>query len=98
MWKKIKAIFFKIGDFLLDFVSSRSGQIINEIGAIAYKVVREVENLPDDMSGEEKFEAAYSKLVAELGKAAGKYSVSILNAAIEIAVQVLKSNNEEKKK
>ena len=98
MWKKIKAIFSGIGDFLLDFVLSRSGQIIGEIGDIAYRVVKRVENMPDNMSGEEKFEAAYNLLLKELGKKADKYSVSILNAAIEIAVQVLKSNGGEKKK
>lgn len=96
MWKKLKAIFTQIGDFMLDFVLSKSGKIVDELGDLTYRIVLKVETKHSDKSGNEKFQIAKDLLIAELGKLAGKYSVSILHAAIEIAVQVMKDRGKEK--
>lgn len=95
MWDFIKNIFSSIGDFLKEFVRSNAGKMVEEIGDIAYDVVERIERTAQP--GDNKFELAKEALVKELRERGAEYTESILNTAIEIAVDLLKSRGQEQK-
>lgn len=100
IWEKIKNFFrtSKSLSFLKRFLRTRSAELVDEIGDIAYTVVRQVEYQAAHNGGIDKFELAKSILIQELGKRAGLYSIMIIETVIQLAVALLKENGEEIKK
>jgi hypothetical protein len=93
MWDKVKAFFAGIGRFLFSFAKSNTGRLVEEIGDIAYDVVKRVEA----RGCADKFQCAKQELVKELGERAPRYADHILNKAIEIAHGLLVDNGQEAK-
>lgn len=96
MWDFFKNIFNRIGDFLKEFVRSNAGEMVEGIGDIAYAVVKQIEETAQP--GDNKFKLAKEALTKELIKRGIVYTESVLNTAIEIAVDLLKERGEEYKK
>lgn len=92
-WEKVKLVLSDIWEFLEPFVLiflTESGQIVAEV---AFKVVVEIALTMGDADGETKRKAAYQIIVDELSDRGLTLGVSVINAAIEAAVQRLKGND-----
>lgn len=96
MWKAIRLFLAGIGSFLRSFLESNSARMIEEIGDIAYEVVKRIEL--NHKPGDDKFKLAQEALIQELTERGLGYTISILNTAIEIAVDLLRERGEEIKR
>ena len=90
--EKVKFFFTKIGSFLLPFVKifvSSAGQIL---GSIALDVVKQIAADPSMIKagGLAKRQAAFDLIVKDLKSKGLELSTSVINAAIEAAVQKAK--------
>lgn len=90
--EKVKFFFTKIGSFLLPFVKiflSSAGKIL---GDIALKTVLQIAADPSMVKagGLEKRQAAFDAIVKELKSRGIELGTSVINAAIEAAVQKAK--------
>ena len=89
-WEKMKVVFSDIWDFLAPFVKiflSGAGMILAEV---AMKAVTEIALTMGDADGDTKRKEAFQRIQAELIAKGITLSVSVINAAIEAAVQKLK--------
>lgn len=75
------------------FVESVFPKAINEVGEKAYEAVWQAER--HAKPGDNKFEFAYEIFIRLLGQNASKYSLYLLQTAIQVAVGVLKHNGKE---
>lgn len=96
MFKAILGFFTGIGRFLFSFVRSACGRMVEEVGDIAYDVVKRVEQTAGP--GDDKFQIAKEQLKRELRERGLQYAEHILNKAIEIAHGLLVDRGEEVKK
>lgn len=90
-WEKMKIVFSGIWDFLAPFVKiflSSAGVILAEV---AMKAVTEIALTMSDADGDAKRKEALKRIQAELIGRGIVLGVSVINAAIEAAVQKLKS-------
>jgi hypothetical protein len=91
-WEKTKIVFSQIWDFLAPFVKiflSEAGQIL---AASAIKAVTSVAATMNDADGDTKRKAAFDLIKAELISQGVTLGTSMINAAIEAAVQKLKDS------
>lgn len=96
---KIKLVLSKIWDFLEPFIKiflSSTGQIL---GGVALQVVADIAKDTSIVTDEDKRKAAFDKIVVDLkGKGIElglQVTTSMINSAIEVAVQKLKNENKE---
>jgi len=90
-WEKMKVVFSSIWDFLAPFVKiflSSAGVILAEI---AIKTVTNIALTMADADGDAKRKEAVKQIQAELISRGIVLGVSVINSAIEAAVQRLKS-------
>jgi len=89
-WEKMKAVFSNIWDFLAPFVKlfmSSAGMILAEV---AMKTVTEIALTMGDADGDAKRKEALKRIQAELIGKGIALGISVINSAIEAAVQRLK--------
>ena len=90
-WEKMKIVFSNIWDFLAPFVKiflSSAGVILAEV---AIKTVTEIALTMGDADGEAKRKEALSRIQVELIGKGIVLGVSVINSAIEMAVQKIKT-------
>ena len=92
IWKKIKLIFSRLGDFLIEFLESGSSVTICEIGPFTLEIVLRAENLPVRIK-DSKREYVFGKLKETFPTMAPNE----LYTAIEMAVVLMKKKGLEKK-
>lgn len=94
-WEKIKLIFSKIWEFLEPFVrifTTQSGIILAEL---AMKAVTTVAETMQDKDGEAKRKEAFKMIKKELIDREIELGASVINSAIEAAVQKLKASGKQ---
>jgi len=90
LWAWFSGASVSLLNFLLPIISGAAGVLLEQIAPIALKVVASLAD--DKRTGDAKRKAA-AKEIEELALAAGiSASASVINAAIELAVQNLKSS------
>ena len=90
-WEKMKVVFSGIWDFLAPFVKiflSSAGTILAEV---AMKSITEIAMTMGDADGDAKRKEAFKRIQAELIGKGIVLSVSVINSAIEAAVQKIKT-------
>jgi hypothetical protein len=92
MWKRIVLIFSKLGDFLIDFLESGSSVTICEVGPFALELVLRAED-PRLVIGNSK----RKYVTAELKNVFPAMAMNEINAAVEIAVILMKAKGLERK-
>lgn len=95
MWEKIKIIMSSIWEFVLPFLRQLMHQAGPVLAAAALSAVKVTASSLKDASGAEKRQAAFDAIVADLGKQGLQIgidvSTSMINAAIEVALQKIKA-------
>lgn len=89
MWEKMKILMSGIWEFLLPFfrqMATQSGQILATAAMAAVTAAAQ-----GQMTDAEKRDAAFNAILADLEKQGISMGTSIINAALEAAVQKLKS-------
>lgn len=88
MWEKMKILMSGVWEFLLPFfrqMMTQSGQILASAAMAAVTAAAQ-----GDMTNEERRTAAFNSILADLQKQGISMGTSIINAALEAAVQKLK--------
>lgn len=90
MWEKMKILMSTVWEFLLPFfrqMMTESGQILANVAMNAVTAVAKGE-----LSDSDKRTAAFNIIISQLEKQGIELGTSLINAAIEAAVQKLKSS------
>jgi len=93
MWTWIKAAMSAVADFLLPFVKIFLSSIGPVVAKAAMAAVTTTAESLKGATGAEKRDAAYKLIVGELKQQGVTVAESMINAAIEAAVQKLKSSS-----
>lgn len=92
IWNKVKIIMTDAWVFIEPFVKlfvSQSGKIVLQSAVSAVQIVADTMN---DADGNKKREKAFELIVEDLKRAEVEIGTSIINSAIEVAVQKIKND------